>query len=62
MVDILQFAAVAAYLLWCLCASLTGASRDEAQAEVDLHQSDKKAPIGWTDVHHRGAGGRKGVR
>lgn len=52
MVTNLQFAAVAAYLLWCLFASVSDRlegpndadGSDEAQAVID--ESDKKAPVG----------------
>jgi hypothetical protein len=46
MVENLQFAAVAAYLLWCLCASLTGVLHTEGDGvKPDVRQSDKNAPV-----------------
>ena len=47
MVDIVQFIVVAAYLLWCLCASLSGAlTREQDEHDVNIYQSDKNAHIG----------------
>ena len=47
MVSNLQFAAVAAYLLWCLFASLSdviGPGRDDA--EQYINESDKNVSVG----------------
>ena len=44
MVTNLQFAAVAAYLLWCLCASLTDWFADDVESIID--ESDKNVPVG----------------
>jgi hypothetical protein len=47
MVSNLQFAAVAAYLLWCLFSALTGAVGSEKQdAASFLDESDKTATFG----------------
>jgi hypothetical protein len=46
MVTNVQFAAVAAYLLWCLCASLSdrfGAGPPDVEHVID--ESDKKVPV-----------------
>ena len=46
MVSNLQFAAVAAYLLWCLFSALTGmVGSDEQAAAPDIDESDKKATV-----------------
>ena len=46
MVTELQFAAVAAYLLWCLFASLSGVlGRDDNDAEPTIYESDKNDKI-----------------
>ena len=63
MVSNLQFAAVAAYLLWCLFASLSdviGPGRNGAGSAID--ESDKNVSVGSAMAHHGGHGGRKGVR
>jgi hypothetical protein len=47
MVTNLQFAAVAAYLLWCLFASLSdrfGPGRDDT--EPNIYESDKNVSVG----------------
>lgn len=44
MVTNLQFAAVAAYLLWCLFASLT--NRQKLGSESVIDESDKNVPVG----------------
>ena len=44
MVTNLQFAAVAAYLLWCLFASLTNQQKRGAKSVID--ESDKNVPVG----------------
>jgi hypothetical protein len=42
MVTNLQFAAVAAYLLWCLFSALTGVfDADDTEAGVQINESDK---------------------
>jgi hypothetical protein len=47
MVSNLQFAAVAAYLLWCLFSALTGtAGSDEQDATSFVGESDKSATFG----------------
>ncbi len=47
MVSNLQFAAVAAYLLWCLFSALTGmVEADEQAAAPKIDESDKTAPVG----------------
>lgn len=47
MVTNLQFAAVAAYLLWCLFASLTNRRGPDAYtAESIIDESDKNVPVG----------------
>ena len=47
MVSNLQFAAVAAYLLWCLFASLSGVlSADEDYSDPKIYESDKNATVG----------------
>jgi hypothetical protein len=46
MVTNLQFAGVAAYLLWCLCASLSdrfGAGAQDVESTID--ESDKTVPV-----------------
>ena len=46
MVTELQFAAVAAYLLWCLFASLSGVlGRDDNEAEPAICESNKNDEI-----------------
>jgi hypothetical protein len=46
MVTELQFAAVAAYLLWCLFSSLSGVlAPDEEEAEPENCESDKNDKI-----------------
>ena len=65
MVTELQFAAVAAYLLWCLFSSLSGVlGPDPEDAEPEIYESnknDKSLLPGSVGVQH-GRGGRKGVR
>jgi hypothetical protein len=47
MVSNLQFAAVAAYLLWCLFSALTGVVESDEQAPApNIDESDKKAIVG----------------
>ncbi len=47
MVSNLQFAAVAAYLLWCLFSALTGVlESDEQDAASNIDESDKNAAVG----------------
>jgi hypothetical protein len=47
MVSNLQFAAVAAYLLWCLFSALIGmVETDEQAAASSIDESDKTAPVG----------------
>ena len=47
MVSNLQFAAVAAYLLWCLFSALTGVvETDEQAAASKVDESNKTAPVG----------------
>ena len=47
MVSNLQFAAVAAYLLWCLFSALTGTVRsDEHNATSSIDESEKTATFG----------------
>ena len=47
MVSNLQFAAVAAYLLWCLFSALTGVVDSDEQAGAGtVEESDKKAAVG----------------
>jgi hypothetical protein len=63
MVSNLQFAAVAAYLLWCLFSALTGAyGADEQEVAPDIDESDKTASVGWREGAPWGRGGREGVR
>ena len=46
MVSNLQFAAVAAYLLWCLFSALTGVvETDEQAAESNIDERDKTASV-----------------
>ena len=46
MVSNLQFAAVAAYLLWCLFIALSGmVGSDEQAAAQNIDESDKKATV-----------------
>jgi hypothetical protein len=45
MVTNLQFAAVAAYLLWCLFASLSTAFEADDDVASIIDESDKNAPI-----------------
>jgi hypothetical protein len=47
MVSNLQFAAVAAYLLWCLFSALTGVVESDEQAAAHTNdESDKTAAVG----------------
>jgi hypothetical protein len=47
MVSNLQFAAVAAYLLWCLFSALTGViDADEQAVTSNIDESDKNAIVG----------------
>ena len=47
MVSNLQFAAVAAYLLWCLFSALTGTfGSDEQEVAPSMDESDKSAAVG----------------
>jgi hypothetical protein len=47
MVSNLQFAAVAAYLLWCLFSALTGTvGSDEQDATSSIDESDQTATCG----------------
>jgi len=62
MVDYLQFAAVAAYLLWCLCASLSDRLELPDDDGNKIYESDKNVFPGATMSHHKGHGGREGVR
>jgi hypothetical protein len=46
MVTYLQFAAVAAYLLWCLCASLSGRCGSGEHDETPIiDESNKNVPV-----------------
>jgi hypothetical protein len=46
MVTNLQFAAVAAYLLWCLFSALTGVfDADDTDAGIKINESDKNEEI-----------------
>ena len=57
MVSNLQFAAVAAYLLWCLFSALTGAVGSEEQAAAqDIDESDKRQQSPSARAHHGVAG------
>jgi len=63
MVSNLQFAAVAAYLLWCLFSALTGTVKSDEQAGVsNIDESDKTATVPWRESAPWDRGGRKGVR
>lgn len=62
MVDNLQFAAVAAYLLWCLCASLSDRLELPDDDGNKIYESDKNVFPGGMMSHHKGHGGREGVR
>jgi hypothetical protein len=46
MVSNLQFAAVAAYLLWCLFSALTGTVGSDEQADEPKDESDKNVSVG----------------
>jgi hypothetical protein len=63
----LQFAAVAAYLLWCLLRSLTGVfGRDREGTEprelIDGNDKNGKAVLPGSRVAHHVHGNWKGVR
>ena len=46
MVTNLQFAAVAAYLLWCLLASLSDVlDRDQFSTEPSIHDGEQNKPV-----------------
>jgi hypothetical protein len=67
MVTELQFAAVAAYLLWCLFSSLSGVlggdpqDAESPQRFTKATKTTKSQPPGSAEVQH-GRGGLKGVR
>ena len=47
MVENLQFVAVVAYLLWCLCASLSDRfTIPDSDADTNIYESDKNSSIG----------------
>ena len=56
MVSNLQFAAVAAYLLWCLFSALTGTVGSDEQAAAPDNESNKKATLACARAHHGVAG------
>jgi hypothetical protein len=62
MVDTLQLIAVAAYLLWCLCTSLSDRLELPEDDEKNIYESDKTPFSDSTMSHHKRHGGRKGVR
>lgn len=56
MVTNLQFAGVAAYLLWCLFSSLSSALTDDSnEAEQNIYESDKTAQSDSAMTHHEPA-------
>ncbi len=59
MVDNLQLVAVVAYLLWCLCASLSDRFEVPEDHRTDIYESDKNAKVGQQYAAPWGHGGRK---
>lgn len=62
MVDTLQLVAVAAYLLWCLFASLGDVLRSSEDGDSKFPKATKLRLLAGSRGHHEGCGGREGVR